>query len=115
MVSTSVVWLVLAYMFSTDHETRETERGSTPIKEESDDESADPAGSLPSRRDQPPEESETDDDSKVDVKQEPSPITSEAGDGNATTEHVGTGTGLESAEARGVQRRRSHLFKEEDS
>merc|ERR1712187_410148 len=105
MMSTSIVWLVLAYMFGTDHETRETERGSTPIKEESDDESADPAGFPSSRRDQPAEDSETEDESEVDVKQEPSPATSEAGGDYATAEHAGMGTGLESVEARGVQRR----------
>lgn len=119
MVSMSVVWLVLAYMLSTAREIRETERGGTPIKEESDDESADPAGFPSSGHGQPPEENEAGYDSEEEVKQEPSPsaTTSEAGDDNATdsTAHGGTGTGIESAEARGVQRRRSHLFKVEDS
>lgn len=121
MVSTSIVWAFLAYAFSdTDKEPQETAikpetRDDEPIKEEAEDSAG------PSRF--PLEDTKASDDSEEeDIKLETA-TTSEVEDAEGDTQehvggytsHSGMGTALESAEARGVQRRRSHLFQGQDS
>lgn len=112
MFSTSIVWLILASFVSnggggSDVEVKE-QHGDTSVKEESDDEEAD-ASSQDDQADQP----------QVEVKKEEEPDGDQVGtpiseDPRSHTES-GAGTALESAEARGVQRRRSHQFLGEPS
>ena len=116
MVSTTVVWLILAALFSGGkHETgvKREQRSKTSIKEESDDgEDADVSS-------QDDHDDPSNDPSQRTIKQEDE---SEEGQHDAPVDGVSeshidsaTGTGLESTEARGVQRRRSHLFEGEHS
>lgn len=126
MASTSIVWIVLAYSFgSSDGEQgsgiKQETQSDTSIKEESDDESVDISKFPSSSRGPPPKKIKTEHDSEEDVKpaasiasegeETDSSPTDEAGD---SAGHGGAGTGLESAEDRGVQRRRSRIFKEEE-
>ena len=121
MASTSIVWAFLAFLFNrTDKGTqksaikRET-RDDTSIKEEEDEDEDKGFWSLkfPTTQNQ---------DSQ-DVKPETSSTTSEAEDAEGDAQedvggyigHGGMGTGLESAEDRGVQRRRSRVFQGRDS
>ena len=124
MTSTSIVWIILTYSFgSSDSDQgsriKQEMESDTSIKEESDDESVD-ISKFPSRRG-PLSKIKAEHDSEEDVKPEASSASEaeetdsgspedEAGD---SAGHGGAGTGLEGAEDRGVQRRRSRLFKEE--
>lgn len=118
MLSTSVVWLILAALVSSGGGNRGTgikkeQRSETLIKEESDDGEevdnlsqqghADPSNEPAPR--------EIDQEGGSTEGQHDTPI------GEASGSHTdsATGTGLESAEARGIQRRRSHLFEGEHS
>ena len=128
MASTSIVWIILTYSFgSGDGEQgsdikQETE-GDTSIKKESDDESVD-ISKFPSSssRGPPSKNIKTEHDSEEDVKPEASSASeaeetdsdSPEGEAGDSAGHGGAGTGLESAEDRGVQRRRSRIFKEEE-
>lgn len=125
MASTSIVWIILTYSFgSSDSDQgsriKQEMESDTSIKEESDDESVDISKFRSSSRG-PLSKIKTEHDSEEDVKPEASSASEaeetdsgspedEAGD---SAGHRGAGTGLESAEDRGVQRRRSRLFKEE--
>ena len=126
MASTSIVWIVLAYSFGSSDEAQESgikqeTQSDTSIKEESDDESVD-ISKFPSSSHGPPSKIKTEHDSEEDVKPEAS-IASEAEETDSgspeeeagdSAGHGGAGTGLESAEDRGIQRRRSRIFKEEE-
>lgn len=127
MASTSIVWIVLAYSFgSSDGEQgsgiKQETQSDTSIKEESDDESVDISKFPSSSRGPSSKKIKTEHDSEEEVKSEASVANEaeetdsgspeeEAGD---SAGHGGAGTGLESAEDRGVQRRRSRIFKEEE-
>jgi hypothetical protein len=126
MISSSIAWLVLASIWSTKtvnhiNIKRET-RGKTPIKEEYDDEAADisaldsPSDSH-SPKHQPTSWVKQEEAFEEETKRSYSSDTDEGspdrGSGReAWLSESGAGTGLESAEARGVQRRRSRLFRE---
>ena len=128
MASTSIVWIILAYSFGSSDGDQETKikqetRSDTLVKEESDDESVDISKFPSSSSHGPPSKKiKTEHDSEENVNPEPS-TTSEAEEtdsGSPADEagdsagHGGAGTGLESAEDRGIQRRRSRIFKEEE-
>lgn len=115
----SIVWAFLAFLFNrTDKGTQKTAikretRDNTSIKEEEDEDEGFWSLKFPTRKYQ---------DSQ-DVKPESSSTTSEAEDAEDDAQedvggyigHGGMGTGLESAEDRGVQRRRSRVFQDQDS
>lgn len=111
MFSTSFVWVLLASLLSNGggkHGVKEAQRGDASIKEESDDEEADASSqddqADPSQRDIKREE-------EFDEDHRDAPVSEVAGSHTDS----GAGTGLETAEARGVQRRRSHLSQGEHS
>ncbi|KAI9929150.1 hypothetical protein MW887_001554 [Aspergillus wentii] len=127
VISTGVVWFILAVLFSTnnggsDESLIKGTSDRTPIKEESDDESLDDvsphdlSGTNPSQIKRIKTEHH-EEESKPDylLSQPHGEGDYSQGDGGeGSSRAAGAGTGLESAEARGVQRRRSHLIKEED-
>lgn len=111
MLSASVVWFVVASLASNGGKTKvKGEQTSGPSIKESDEEGD--ASSQDSRNDSP------DSPLKGRIKEERG--SEELGDIPASEVAVsqaesGTGTGLESPAARGVQRRRSHAFEGEHS
>lgn len=130
MASTSIAWVVLASIWSSKTDDRvpikREDRGKTPIKEEPDDETADLSAlesSSESPRKQSPGRIKRENDSEEETKDVDS---SDTDDGHPTVHGVrerdarsggerGAGTGRESAEARGVQRRRSRFLAEGQS
>ncbi|EAW09599.1 seipin [Aspergillus clavatus NRRL 1] len=128
MASTSFTWVVLASIWSSKTDDRlaikREDRGKTPIKEEPDDETTDLSAlesSSDSQEKQPLSRTKKEEDSEEETKQ---PYTSDTDDDSPTVhgtrharpgEESGAGTGRESAEARGVQRRRSRISKEDRS
>lgn len=119
MISSSIAWLVLASLWSTKPENqiniKQETRGKTPIKEEYDDEAADiSALDSPSDSHSPKHQQTSRVKKEEDFEEETKPsYTSDTDEGShAWPSESGAGTGLESAEARGVQRRRSRLFSE---
>lgn len=112
MFSTSAVWLLLVSLGSNGGNRVKGERPDrTRIKEKSDDDPDDPFS----------EDSDTgpsNDPSQRRIKREEgeeSHLESPFGEVAGSQTDSGTGTGLESAKARGVQRRRIHLFEGEQS
>jgi hypothetical protein len=126
MVSSSIAWLVLASLWSTKPTNqiniKQEARGKTPIKEEYDDEAADiSALDSPSDSHSPKHQSTSRVKREEKFEEETKPsYTSDTDEGShdpggrrdVWLSESGAGTGLESAEARGVQRRRSRLFSE---
>ncbi|KAF7592501.1 hypothetical protein BBP40_012791 [Aspergillus hancockii] len=114
MTSASVAWVVLASLSSASSGGRELDvkkesDDETTIKEEPSEENSSPLeapSSSEKGRLKREDEYEADDDESG----------GSPGDrGVGLSEEVGSGTGLESAEARGAQRRRSRVFKDEQS
>lgn len=114
MASTSIVWAFLAFLFNrTDKGAQKTAikretRDDTSIKEEDEEDEGFWSLKIPDRRDVQPETSSTTseaEDAEGDVQE----------DVGGYIGHGGMGTGLESAEDRGVQRRRSRVFQGQDS
>lgn len=116
MGSMSIVWLALAYLFSTVNVTPETKikeeeaQDDVSIKQESEVESVGASKFPPARHG--PLQTEAGLESEGDDRKSE---TSTASETEQAEGEDGTGTGLESAEARGVQRRRSRMFHEEDT
>lgn len=116
MGSMSIVWLVLAYLFSTVNVTPETKikeeeaQDDVSIKQESEEESVGTSKFPPARHG--PLQTEAEPESDGDDRKSEVFLTSEAEQAEG---EEGTRTGLESAETRGVQRRRSRMFHEEDT
>ncbi|KAB8257809.1 putative adipose-regulatory protein-domain-containing protein [Aspergillus pseudonomiae] len=117
MTSASISWVIIASLSSTgthEPEMKEEAGDETPIKQEPSEEtsslmeapSTSSANPEERRRIKREDEYEADDD-----ESDGSPRDR----GTISSEEVGAGTGLESAEARGVQRRRSRLFNHEHS
>lgn len=126
MVSSSIAWLVLASLWSTKPRNqtnlKQEARGETPIKEEYDDEAADisaldsPSDSH-SPKHQPTSRIKKEEDFEEETKPSYTSDTDEGSHGpggrrDFWPSESGAGTGIESAEARGMQRRRSRLFRE---
>ncbi|KAE8328705.1 putative adipose-regulatory protein-domain-containing protein [Aspergillus sergii] len=115
MTSASISWVIIASLSSTgarEPEVKEEAGDEMPIKEEPSEEtsslmeapstsSTNPEGKRRIKRE---DEYEADDDESDGLPRDR---------GTLPSEEVGAGTGLESAEARGVQRRRSRLFRDE--
>lgn len=117
MTSASISWVIIASLSSTstrEPEVKEEAVDETPIKQEPSEETSSlmEAPSAPStipegkqRIKREAEYGADDDESDGSPRDR----------GTLSSEEVGAGTGLESAEARGVQRRRSRLFNNEQS
>lgn len=113
MLSTSLVWIALAYLFSGKGKGQgdkaikpETPDDETSIKDEDEDEDRGGLSRFP-----PDNDSE-----EENARPEPA-STSETEDASHARDigHGGMGTGVESAGDRGVQRRRSRMFEGEQS
>ncbi|OJJ51484.1 hypothetical protein ASPZODRAFT_12305 [Penicilliopsis zonata CBS 506.65] len=118
MVSASIAWLVLAsFAGGKGNKTptklkneaikkeEEPEESDVSIKEESDEETE----QFPIEREEEEEEEEEGGEGEEEDQTQPQQITTDtSADSDVDDPGVGTGTGLESAEARGIQRRRSH-------
>lgn len=112
MFSTTVVWLILASLVSHSGGQRDVDikeqPGDASLKEESGDEEAD----APSQDDQAEQsQKEVKKEEEFDEDQRDTPVS----EGPRSHTESGAGTALESAEERGIQRRRSHLFQGEPS
>ncbi|RAK99784.1 seipin [Aspergillus ibericus CBS 121593] len=136
MVSAGVVWVILATLLSGGGEppravVKAEDRSGTPIKAEEDDEPIFPAEIPESsskapkiKRDEDSEEEEVKEEEEEEeaVKEEESEALAEAeaeaeedsreDRGEGPSGAAGIGTAVESAHARGVQRRRSHHFRD---
>lgn len=120
MFSFSLCWVVLACLFNTGvkEEEEEDENG---VKTEDESESGPTIKEEPSEKLEFPEaeysselserepETESDDELDRDTDRKDQIMTPESGPSGA----AGSGTATESAEASGIQRRRSRLFREE--
>lgn len=126
MVSSGIAWIALASLWGTKPTNqisiKQEARGKTPIKEEYGDEAAD-ISALDSHSDShcPKHQSTSRIKKEADFEEGTQPsYTSDTDDESHDTggrrdawpSDSGAGTGLENAEARGVQRRRSRLFSE---
>lgn len=111
MFSTTVVWLVLASLVSNSGGQRDADikeqPGDASVKEESGDEAD--ASSQDDQAEQSHKEVKKEED--IDEDQRDTPIS----EGPRSHTESGAGTALASAEERGLQRRRSHLFQGEPS
>lgn len=132
MVSTSLAWILFASIFAKEPSSRkkpikaEEESGYVSVKQEASEETDDPFAAKPQRprgRDSAQSLVKSEDTAdEPELSKGSSLFSSESGDDDsalvqeggipAARMPAGTGTGLESAEARGVQRRRSHMAEE---
>lgn len=114
MLSTSIVWILLAFLASQKKnkpgaEVKDEQQSEASVKDESDDDTLETTSedSRPGPSDDPSQ--------KIKEEEDPEEGSSAALVGEAARGESGTGTGLESVEARGIQKRRSRILESEDS
>ncbi|KAB8229973.1 seipin [Aspergillus alliaceus] len=113
MTSASISWAILASLSSTgrngsESEVKEEAGDEIPIKQEPSEETPSLMEATSSSSNNPAEKGKVKKEYEYEADDDES-------DGSRPFEEVGSGTGVESAEARGVQRRRNRLFKDEQS
>ena len=114
MLSTSVVWILLAYLASQtkgkpEAEVKDGQQSEASVKDESDDDTLE-TSSQDSRPGPPDNPSR-----RIKEEEDPEEGSSAAMVGEAAFPgESGAGTGLESAEERGIQKRRSRILEGED-
>ncbi|KAK1143014.1 hypothetical protein N8T08_007078 [Aspergillus melleus] len=110
MISATIAWLTLAAIFNTGEDKtvilKKEDRDDTRIKQEPLEESTSPFGSSLDTSNEQPERS---------VKKEKEYQADDESDESPEDRASGAGTGLESSRAQGVQRRRRHLYGDDDS
>lgn len=121
MLSTSIVWITLAYLFSGKGKShggkaikQETRDDASSIKDEDEDEDSGDLSRFPPEPTKTGHGSEDEDESPR-SDQASTSETEDASNTRDTRHGGGMGTGVQSAGEQGVQRRRSRMFESEHS